>query len=117
MREFWSCSQVDGSELLYSFTPNPRYTEAMVLGNGSQRQHVTFNNLPPRATIRIFNLAGHLVRTLRKEDASQFLEWDLQNEDRWLVASGMYICHVELPDLGVSKVLKLGIVAAKEEVR
>ena len=89
--------------------PNPYY------GGRDQetttwRHFVTFNNLPPNVTIRIFNLAGHLVRTLRKNDPFQFLEWDLTNEDRWAVASGMYICYVEMPDIGATKVLKLAVI-------
>ena len=89
--------------------PNPYY------GSRSQetttwRHFVTFNNLPSQATIRIFNLAGHLVRTLHKDDPSQFLEWDLTNEDRWAVASGMYICYVEMPAIGETKILKLAVI-------
>lgn len=89
--------------------PNPYY------GGRDQettrwRRFVTFNNLPPKVIIRIFNLAGHLVRTLRKDDPSQFLEWDLTNEEYWQVASGIYICFVEMPDLGETKVLKLAII-------
>ncbi|MEK6649796.1 MAG: hypothetical protein AABY75_02375, partial [Bacteroidota bacterium] len=97
--------------------PNPYYAAAIGTANGSQRQFVTFNNLPQRAVIRIFNLTGHPVRTLHKDSQTQYLEWNLQNEDGWLVASGMYICHIELPDLGVSKVLKAGIISAVEGIR
>jgi hypothetical protein len=99
--------------------PNPYYAQPTTPYGSSTpaRQFVTFNNLPRRAIVRIFNLAGHLIRTLRKDDASQFLVWDLENEDRWLVASGMYLCLIEIPDLGVSKVLKLGVVAAMEGVQ
>ena len=50
------------------------------------------------------------MRTLHKNDASQFLEWDLTNEDHWAVASGMYICYVEMPDIGATKVLKLAVI-------
>ncbi len=71
---------------------------------------VTFNNLPHRATIRIFNLAGHMVRTLHKDHPSQFLDWNLANEHGWQVASGIYICYVEMPDVGETKILKLSIV-------
>ncbi len=99
--------------------PNPYYAQPTTPYGASTpaRQFVTFNNLPQRVTVRVFNLGGHLVRTLRKDDASQFLVWDLENEDGWLVASGMYLCHVELPDLGVSKVLKLGVISAMEGER
>jgi len=48
---------------------------------------ITFNRLPQTAIIRIFNLAGQLVRTLRKDDATQFMQWNLANEDNFPVAS------------------------------
>jgi hypothetical protein len=75
---------------------------------------VTFNRLPQRATIRIFNLAGQLVRTLEKDDPSQFMNWDLANQNNFPVASGMYIVHVDMPDLGVAKVLKVAIIQEQE---
>lgn len=75
---------------------------------------VTFNRLPQRATIRIFNLAGQLVRTLHKDDPTQFMNWDLANESNFPVASGMYLIHVDMPDLGTSKVLKLAVIQEEE---
>ena len=89
--------------------PNPYLGDREQISSALE-QSVTFTNLPPRAIVRIFNLAGHLVRTLHKDTPSQFFNWDLLNENGWIVASGMYICLVELPDLGRSKVLKLGVV-------
>ncbi len=89
--------------------PNPYLAERTQVSSVME-QSVTFTNLPQRATLRIFNLAGHLVRTLYKDSPSQFFNWNLLNESGWVVASGMYICYVELPDLGQSKVLKLGVV-------
>ncbi len=96
--------------------PNPYY------GSRSQetttwRRFVTFNNLPPRAKIYIFNLAGHLVRTLDKDDTSQFLEWDLTNRNNWQVASGIYICYVEMPDIGETKILKLSVIQSELPAR
>jgi hypothetical protein len=75
---------------------------------------VTFNGLPQKATIRIFNLAGQLVRTLDKDGPTQFVNWDLANEDNFPVASGMYIVHVDMPDLGKVKVLKVAIIQEQE---
>jgi len=89
--------------------PNP-YIAGRSQETTTWRHFVTFNNLPPRVTIRIFNLAGHLVRKLEKNDPSQFLEWDLANENNWQVASGMYICYVEMPDIGETKILKLAVI-------
>ena len=72
------------------------------------------NHLPEKAVIRIFNLAGQLVRTLHKDSPDQFYLWDLQNEHQFLVASGLYILHIEMPELGKVKVLKLGIMLGVE---
>jgi hypothetical protein len=92
--------------------PNPYYA-----GHAQEktraRRFVTFNNLPPAAKIRIFNLAGQLVRTLEKNDPAQFLEWDLTNAHNWQVASGMYLCHIEMPALQETKILKLAVVQAQ----
>jgi hypothetical protein len=78
---------------------------------------VTFNNLSPKATIRIYNLGGQFVRRLDKDDNSQFLAWDLRNRENIPVASGIYLAHVEafLPAGGsVTKVLKVAIIAEQE---
>jgi hypothetical protein len=93
--------------------PNPYYTQNALESNRFQK-FVTFNNLPPKATIRIFNLAGHLVRTLEKDNTSQFYQWDLTNEKNFPVSSGIYICYVDMPDLGVTKILKLAIIMEQE---
>jgi hypothetical protein len=78
---------------------------------------VTFSHLPQRATIRIFNLAGALVRTIEKDDASQFINWDLKNQEDLPVASGIYIARCEFPDLGVTKNLKLAIIMEQQFLR
>lgn len=97
--------------------PNPYYAFNPAERNKLAR-FVTFNNLSPVATIRLFNLAGQLVRKLEKDDNSPFMRWDLLNHDALPVASGMYIAHVEmvLPanDKKVTKVLKLAIIQEQE---
>ena len=75
---------------------------------------VTFNNLPQNAIIRIFNVAGHLVRTLRKNNADQFLRWSITNEYNYPVASGMYIAYVDMPDVPATKVIKFAIIQEQE---
>ncbi len=74
---------------------------------------VTFYHLPKKATIRIFDLAGDLVRKLEKNNDDQFFKWDLKNEKELPVASGIYFAHIEmtLPDGSkVTKVLKIFII-------
>jgi len=75
---------------------------------------VTFNHLPRKATIRIYNLAGILVRTILKDDATQFAQWDLNNEGAFPVSAGMYVAYIDMPDLGSTKILKLGVIPEQQ---
>jgi flagellar hook assembly protein FlgD len=72
---------------------------------------VTFNHLPPRALFKVYTVDGTLVRSFEKNDGLQTTTWDLQNDNGLPVASGMYIIHIDMPELGVEKVLKLGVVS------
>ena len=78
---------------------------------------VTFSHLPNKATLRIFNLGGIQVRQLNKDDDAQFLNWDLRNENNLPVASGMYVVHIDMPDLNKEKVLKLYVIQGEEILR
>ncbi len=93
--------------------PNPYYAFNPLERNRLQR-FVTFNGLPSKATLRIFNLAGQLVRTLQKNDNTQFQQWDLTNKDNFPVASGIYIAYVDMPDIGATKVVKIAIIQEQE---
>ena len=63
-------------------------------------KRVQFHNLPARATVKIFTLAGDLVRELAKTDpASGNLDWNLRNADGREITSGIYLFHV-LSDQG-----------------
>ncbi|NIR48013.1 T9SS type A sorting domain-containing protein [candidate division KSB1 bacterium] len=89
--------------------PNP-YVGVNRLETSRFRPFVTFTHLPQKTKIQIFNLAGQLVRTLEKDNDSQFLKWDLTNDHNWLVASGIYLARIEMPELDEVKVLKVVIV-------
>lgn len=93
--------------------PNPYYAINAAETNRFVR-FVTFNFLPKKATIRIFNVAGQLVRIIEKDDESQFTRWDLNNQSNFPVASGMYIVHIDLPELGATKVLKFGVIQEQQ---
>ena len=56
-----------------------------------------FQRLPSECTIRIYNLAGDLMRTLNHydDDGSGMCEWNLRSTANRQVASGMYLYHVE----------------------
>ncbi len=89
--------------------PNPYYAGNSLISDRFA-QFVTFNHLPSQAIIRIFTLNGALVRKLEKNDPSQFFRWDLKNEKGRLVASGLYIVHIDMPELKKQKTLKLMII-------
>jgi hypothetical protein len=92
--------------------PNP-YFGFNPLETNKYARFVTFNHLPPSATIRIFTLSGTMVRTIIKSDPSQFIQWDLNNEKGFPVAAGMYIVYIDMHDLG-TKTLKLGVIPEQQ---
>jgi hypothetical protein len=92
--------------------PNP-YFGFNRLEADKYNRWVRFTHLPNTATIRIFNLAGILVRTLVKSDVSQFTDWDLLNENKLPVAAGMYIAYIDCGSLG-TKTLKFAIIPEQQ---
>ena len=74
-----------------------------------------FTHLPSvQVKIRIFNLAGDLIRTIRRDDVTQAeVTWDLLNEAQLPVASGVYVYHVEAK--GVSSTFGKMIVFLERE--
>lgn len=74
--------------------PNPyRAAEAWNPGGGHE---IHFINIPQQALIRIYTLAGDLVREIRHEDTVRdFARWDLKNESGRDVSSGVYMFRVE----------------------
>jgi len=95
--------------------PNPYYGYHSGEMNIFERW-VQFTNLPEKATIRIFDLAGNQIRKLEKNDPSTtFLQWDLKNEYELPVASSIYVYLVDVPGVG-EKVGKLAIFAPNERL-
>lgn len=92
--------------------PNPYYGANSEELNKYQR-FVTFNHLPDEAVIRIFNIAGEMVRTIRKNSTSQFERWNLANESGLPVGSGLYLAYIDMPGLG-TKILKFTIIQEQQ---
>ena len=102
----------DDIDLINVF-PNP-YLAINEAETNPYEHFVTFSHLPEAgAMIRIFDLAGVLVRTLEADGTQQYLEWDLENHNGLPVASGLYIAHISLPR-GQEKILKLAIVTEQQ---
>ena len=90
--------------------PNPYFiTNRAVTAEGTDR--IFFTRLPPQCTIRIYTLAGELVREIEHESTAAFNTNDLAQGDKGgteafdllnlynqALASGVYIYHVEAHD-------------------
>lgn len=93
--------------------PNPYY--GYQYREKSRDEHyVTFSHLPSKATLRIFDLSGVQVKTITHANSSQFDKWNLQNEQGYPIASGIYIVYIDMPDLGTTKILKLAVIMEQQ---
>ena len=103
---------------LINVVPNPYYGFSD-LDRSASDKFVTFRKLPLNCTIKIYSLNGDLVRTLVKSgtgSVASTMEWNLQNEDKVPVASGIYVALVDAPGIG-QKVLKLVIFTSQERLK
>ncbi|MBD3222974.1 hypothetical protein GF314_17225 [bacterium] len=72
---------------------------------------IWFLNLPPRCRIKIYTVAGDLVRTLEHEDpVDGKIAWDVLSEYGRAIASGLYVYVVENLDSGEVQRGKLVII-------
>ncbi len=91
---------------LINIVPNPYY-QYSEYETDKVDTRVKIINLPENCVVRIYTVNGSLVRTLKKNDNTiTSMEWDLKNEVRVPIISGMYIVHVEVPGVG-ERTLKL----------
>lgn len=93
---------------LIRVVPNPYYAASRYeVSQIDNRVRIT--NLPQRCDIRIYTTGGTLIRTLRKDDPTTFVDWDLLNQERIPIASGAYIIHVNAPGIGERVVKWFGV--------
>jgi hypothetical protein len=90
---------------LINVVPNPYYSYSSYENNKLDTR-VKITNLPPECTITIYNSAGTLVRRYTKADNSvTSQDWDLRNYANIPIASGIYIIHIRVPEVG-DKIIK-----------
>lgn len=116
-------SPVNGNFPMYTFSTNdlaPKTTDNVAAKNALAKINVVPNpyyghsayektridnvikiiNLPVKCKIRIYTLAGTLVRTMEKDNDQTYITWDLKNDKSVQVASGLYIMHIDAPGIG-----------------
>jgi hypothetical protein len=79
-------------------------------------QQIHFTNLPTEGmcVIRIFDLAGVPVKTIRHDNGTTLEVWNVKNDSNIPVASGMYIVVVET-DSG-QKILKIAVIQPEQRL-
>jgi hypothetical protein len=90
---------------MINVVPNPYYAYSEYERNRLDNL-VKIVNLPEKCTVRIYTTNGRLVKSFRKASKPTFIDWNLTNEASIPVASGIYLIHIEVQDVG-ERVLKL----------
>ncbi len=102
--------------------PNPYYAHSQYELTQFDRV-MKFTNIPAsrNVTIRIFNLAGDLVRTIRRsassgdDMSSAQIIWDLHTENNLPVASGIYVTRIDVEGVG-SKTDRIAVFIEQERL-
>jgi hypothetical protein len=70
--------------------------------SGRGERKIDFINLPAQCTVRIYTITGALIKTLTKDSAFSdgSLSWNLVTEDGMDAAYGVYLYHVDAPEVG-----------------
>ena len=55
-----------------------------------------FRNLPHRATIRIYNSTGDLIKQIDHRNNTSIQRWNGRNEVGEQIAPGIYVYHIEV---------------------
>lgn len=89
---------------MINVVPNPYYAYSEYERTRLDTR-VKITNLPERCTVKIYSVNGKLIRTYEKDSPVTSIDWDLNNWKAIPVAGGIYLIHVDIPDVG-EKVLK-----------
>jgi hypothetical protein len=74
--------------------PNPYIAHAVWETKEGIRK-IQFTHLPDVCTIRVYTLAGDLIRTIDHTNGSGAEDWDMLNKDQMGIVPGVYFYHVD----------------------
>ena len=97
--ELGSQSAMDSALALINVVPNPYYAYS-AYETGQLDNRIKITNLPENCTISIYNVNGTLMKRFIKGDQKTSLDWNLKNHVDIPVASGVYLIHVMVPEVG-----------------
>ncbi|MBI9067129.1 MAG: T9SS type A sorting domain-containing protein [Salinivirgaceae bacterium] len=88
-----------------NIVPNPYYGYSTYESTQTDN-FVKIINLPDRCIVSVYTANGNLVRRFNKDNTKTYIQWDLKNQYDVPIASGMYIIHINAPQIGEEKILK-----------
>jgi hypothetical protein len=87
--------------------PNPyvvtaRWEPKHIYVSGRGPRKLDFINLPQECTIKIFTMAGYLIDEIEHTSEYEYgtHSWDMLSKDGLEIAYGLYIYHVDAPNVG-----------------
>lgn len=108
---FFGASSSQKAEVTYNgiksnlrVVPNPYNIRSLNFGDpndisNSENNKIIFVGLPAQCTIRIYTVAGDLVKVINHNNGLGSEAWDLVSDSQQIIVSGLYIADVE-SDLG-----------------
>ncbi|MBI2258594.1 MAG: T9SS C-terminal target domain-containing protein [Flavobacteriia bacterium] len=104
MTQLGSLDQLKSALDLINVVPNPYYAYSEY-ERSKIDSRIKIINLPEKCHIKIFNVSGKLIKTYKKDSPLTYQDWNLVNEKSVPIASGIYLIHVHVPDVG-DRILK-----------
>ncbi len=93
---------------MINIVPNPYYAYSDY-ENTNIENKVKITNLPVRCDISIYTIDGTLTRRIKKDDDGTDVVWDMKNDAKVPIASGVYLIHVNAPGLGEKVIKWMGV--------
>jgi hypothetical protein len=84
---------------MINVVPNPYYAYSSY-ERSKLDTRVKITNLPERCKVRIYDVSGKLIRAYDKDSPITSIDWDLKNGDNIPVSGGVYLIHVDVPEIG-----------------
>jgi hypothetical protein len=84
---------------IINVVPNPYYAFSEY-ETDRRDTRVKITNLPEKCKVRIYDVSGKLVRAFDKDSPITSIDWDLKNGQIIPISGGVYLIHVEVPEIG-----------------